>query len=356
MQAFIKRRHAFISSPEHAALPQSKTVLVTGVPRDLLSKDALLNFLRFLPGGVRRIWLSRDLGKKMPDLFDRRQQAALKLEAAETKLVKTAIKLRAKAEKGQAKNKKDAAGPLQLDPSSNTSAAEQLVPRDKRPTHKLGFLGLFGKKVDSLDWAKEEYATCDRELNELRADLESYKANGSVFIEFNNQIAAHMFQQCLQHHLPLRMSARYTDCAPEDVIWSNLSINPFQAKARFAISWAATIGLIIVWAIPVAFVGLISNVNYLCVKARSSCRWGSGSWLSIHRLLGWLGFAPCPVPSTASSRVSSRPSLWPSSSCSFRSSSDVRMGSAISYMELTVLQCSAHSRASRCTRSSKSPS
>lgn len=280
MDAFVKRRHEYISSPEHAALPQSKTVLVTGVPRDLLSQEALRHFLRFMPGGVNRIWLSRDLGKQMPELYERRQKAATKLEAAETKLAKTAIKLRSKAEKAQSKNKKGATGPLQVDSEKRELPGDQLVPRKQRPTHKLGFLGLIGKKVDTLEWAKEEYAQTDKELNDLRSNLDAYKPNGSVFIQFNNQIAAHMFQQCLQHHLPLRMSGRFTDCAPEDVIWSNLSINPFQAKARFAISWAITIGLIILWAFPVAFVSLISNVSYLCVEV---------SWLA------WLCTLPGPV-------------------------------------------------------------
>jgi hypothetical protein len=49
---------------------------------------------------------------------------------------------------------------------------------------------------------------------------------------------------------------------------------------RYAASWAATIGLIILWSFPVAFVGLITNVSSLCATV---------SWMS------WLCDLPVPV-------------------------------------------------------------
>ena len=33
------------------------------------------------------------------------------------------------------------------------------------------------------------------------------------------------------------------------------------------LAWGLTIGLIIIWAIPVAFVGVVSNVDTLCANA-----------------------------------------------------------------------------------------
>lgn len=46
------------------------------------------------------------------------------------------------------------------------------------------------------------------------------------------------------------MSARYLEVAQDDVIWGNLNINPYQQRARYAISWAMTIGLIVLWSFP----------------------------------------------------------------------------------------------------------
>lgn len=63
------------------------------------------------------------------------------------------------------------------------------------------------------------------------------------------------------------MSTRYLEVGEEDVIWGNLNINPYQQRLRYAASWAMTLGLIILWSFPVAFVGLISNVSSLCISA-----------------------------------------------------------------------------------------
>jgi hypothetical protein len=67
---------------------------------------------------------------------------------------------------------------------------------------------------------------------------------------------------------------------PEDIEWSNIGKNPYQRKISTIISWALTIGLIIIWAVPVAFVGVVSNVDTLCQRA---------SWLA------WICTLPAPV-------------------------------------------------------------
>jgi hypothetical protein len=60
---------------------------------------------------------------------------------------------------------------------------------------------------------------------------------------------------------------RYVEVAPVDIIWANLGLNPYEQKIRIALSYAATAALIIFWAIPVAFVGVISNIHNVCTKA-----------------------------------------------------------------------------------------
>ncbi|GAA5875622.1 hypothetical protein JCM1840_003281 [Sporobolomyces johnsonii] len=275
---YIVLRQDFLMSKEHVKLAQSKTVLVTGVPKEFLNHPAMNRFCSVLPGGAKRIWFARDL-KDLPDLYDRRQKACNKLESGETKLLKLASKAILKNEK----KKREAP---ELDAESNRGEISRYVPTKKRPTHRLGFFGLWGKKVDTIDWAREEIATTTKELDEKRTALDGdnpnseYPPESAAFIQFHTQIAAHMFAQCLAHHAPLRMSTKYLEVGQEDVIWGNLNINPYQARGRYVLSWAATIGLIILWSFPVAFVGLISNVSALCISA---------PWLS------WLCKLPTPV-------------------------------------------------------------
>ncbi|GAA5899410.1 hypothetical protein JCM6882_009110 [Rhodosporidiobolus microsporus] len=275
---FIVLRQDFLMSKEHTRLAQSKTVLVTGVPKEFLNQNAMMKFCSVLPGGAKRVWFARDL-KELPDLYERREKACKKLESAETKLLKLATKQIRK------NNKKKIDAP-ELDTEANKQEIMRYVPQKKRPTHKLGPLGLWGKKVDSIEWAREEIATTTKEIETERDFLggengsEKYPTESAAFIQFHTQMAAHMFAQCLNHHAPLRMSSRFLEVGQDDVIWGNLNINPYQQRLRYAASWAATLGLIILWSFPVAFVGLISNVSSLCIEA---------PWLA------WLCDLPVPV-------------------------------------------------------------
>lgn len=46
------------------------------------------------------------------------------------------------------------------------------------------------------------------------------------------------------------MNNRYIEQSPANVIWRNLSLNQYERNVRQAISWAATLGLILLWATP----------------------------------------------------------------------------------------------------------
>lgn len=222
-------------------------------------------------------WLTayRNL-KELPDIYDRRMTACAKLESAETSLLQAAAKLKAeKVKKGEPQR-------ADLESAPAVEAAAIVVPKDQRPTHRLGFLGLWGKKVDSIDWAREEIQTCNKLLDEARQiikqedqvnDVEEgghhggkgkdteriVKGNGhehrypplnSAFITFHRQMAAHLAAQALLHHKPYAMGNKYTEVNPEDVIWDNLGMNPYEQKVRIALSYSATAALIIFWAIP----------------------------------------------------------------------------------------------------------
>ncbi|KAF7316312.1 Protein kinase domain-containing protein [Mycena indigotica] len=292
MSHFVTTRQQYLINPVHAKSVQANTILVTGIPARYLSPAALHELFKDLPGGVKRIWINRNL-RTLPDIYDRRLAACAKLESAETKLISIATKAHLKAG-GDGKDVEQRGGVPE-------------VPRDQRPTHKLGFLGLFGQKVDSIDWARREIILCNRLLKEGRRVMsaemsdpnqtpfdelddafpedddadgaeaaekeltkvkeQNYPALSSAFITFNRQIAANMAKNLLLHHEPYRMAEKYSEVSPQDVIWSNLGLNPYEMRVRTLLSYAATAALIIFWSIPVAFVGLISNLHSLCTTA-----------------------------------------------------------------------------------------
>jgi len=68
------------------------------------------------------------------------------------------------------------------------------------------------------------------------------------------------------------MSDKWVGAHPRDIIWSNIDHDDDERSGRFLISWAATVGLVILWAFPVAFIGSLSNITSLC---------GKSSWVKI---------------------------------------------------------------------------
>jgi hypothetical protein len=195
----------------------------------------------------------------MPDVYRDRLNACDRLESGETALLKTAAKIR-EEEPGE-----DADVSADVQSERRITPADRLVPRDKRPTHRLplGFLpfGLpfISKKVDTIDWAKGEIERTNDELAEMRGVLkeevasmtkssrfpkvqgeQTYPPLNSAFILFNSPIAAHVAALLLAHHERYRMAKKYVDVAPEDVVWDNLGLDPRDTQVRTMISYALT--------------------------------------------------------------------------------------------------------------------
>jgi calcium permeable stress-gated cation channel len=309
MSHYVRVRQDYLVSPNHSSTAQACTVLVTGIPPKYLSEAVLTRLFDHLPGGVRKVWINRNLGD-MPDLYERRLAACDMLESAETSLLNKAIKRNNKHHK---KVTSSAVAEL-TEPEKDTEAARktsiaELVPSGKRPSHRLPLFSwmpfsipFVGKKVDTIEWARDQVRELNAQLKQKREVLASdiakataaeiqttdrvhrigagrlniaipavsvtlplvgalsvvdfsdqtYPPANGAFILFNKQIAAHMAAQTLTHHDPYRMSdsLKYVEVGPGDVIWDNLTLNAYERRVRLALSWAATIGLIIFFALP----------------------------------------------------------------------------------------------------------
>lgn len=68
------------------------------------------------------------------------------------------------------------------------------------------------------------------------------------------------------HNLPLHMAPRYIGLDPTQVIWSNLRIKWWERIIRYSATIGFVSALILFWAIPVAVVGSISNIDSLTNK------------------------------------------------------------------------------------------
>lgn len=254
---YINLRQAYLLSPMYANRISSRTVLFTSVPKDHLDEGKLR---RMFGKQVKNLWIANDC-KEIEDVVEERDKVAMKLEAAEVKLIKTAVTARAKAMK-KGGNHDDSAAMNGVDGESGAMAARWVEPK-KRPTHRLKFL--IGKKVDTINWCRSEL---ERLIPKVNAMQESHRRGeakfiGSVFVEYFTQTEAQAAYQSLAHHQPLQMSPRFIGVNPEDVIWKNLKMHWMMRIILNIVTMGIVAALIIFWAIPVAFVGILSNVSAL---------------------------------------------------------------------------------------------
>ncbi|EME40639.1 hypothetical protein DOTSEDRAFT_74250 [Dothistroma septosporum NZE10] len=251
---YINLRQAYLMSPLYASRISSRTVLYTSVPEEYMDEGKLR---RMLEPGVRRIWLQTDC-KDLEETVDDRDKAAMKLEAAETKLVKLANGNRLKAAKKADGNDSEEAAI-----GDRNTTAEQYIKAKDRPTHRLK--PLIGKKVDTIQWCRDELQKLIPKVDAEQAKHRAGQAKhlNSVFVEFETTSEAQAAYQSLTHHQVLQMSPRFIGMTPEEVIWKNLSIKWWERVVRQIGTTTFVVALIIFWSIPVAVVGAISNINYL---------------------------------------------------------------------------------------------
>jgi hypothetical protein len=108
-------------------------------------------------------------GQALNKLYERRLEACNNLESATSVVLRDATKAHRQRliaeEKARKMRKKNGVkdeetasstsqdeGPHELVSMPAKELLEDLVPEAKRPKHRTGFLGLFGTKVDSINW------------------------------------------------------------------------------------------------------------------------------------------------------------------------------------------------------------
>ncbi|KZO92767.1 DUF221-domain-containing protein [Calocera viscosa TUFC12733] len=254
---FSETRKAYLNSPAHAALSRSRTVMVTNLAKEYDNEERIWGLAAFVSGPIEQVWLPRAV-KPIEELLEERNNECQILEKAENKLFK-----RGKTNARKNTMSENAAA------EENADIIAQFMLEKKRPSHNIGTLadfsiGFLCTKVDTLTHSPQFMREHDEQLVLLRKDMEQYELANSAFIRFAKQTDAHMFAQQLKKNAKVKTISASTEVIPEDIIWHNLSMSPYQLKIRAAVSWALTIGLIIIWAPLVAFVGVVSSVSTLC--------------------------------------------------------------------------------------------
>ncbi|KAI9892076.1 MAG: hypothetical protein M1814_001782 [Vezdaea aestivalis] len=295
---YIGIRQDYLTAPQHRTRASATTVLVRSVPDRLLDDATLRKMFSNCQGGVKNIWINRNFDNLL-DKTKIRLQLSKELELAEMNLIVKCNEIHQKRMKKK-KSSDDVEAPMsspdsdQRPESGETMAGKvreplwkQYITQKDRETMRLPMYGWnwvwalpswlrFGKKVDTIDFCRSEVAKLNKEISEAQANPEKYPHVNSAFIQFHNQVAAHLACQALGNKLPKEMTPRIIEIDPKDVIWDNMSIKWWEQYLRTAAILVLVLGLIICWAIPVTFASAASNLSYLQTIA----------WLK------WLGALP----------------------------------------------------------------
>ena len=162
----------------------------------------------------------------------------------------------------------------EYDPNECKPVWKEYLKDKDRETMRLPIFGwqwmfsipLLGKKVDTIDYCRKEVARLNLEIEQDQQEPEKFPLMNSAFVQFNHQVAAHMACQSVSHHTPNQMAPRVVEISPDDVIWDNMSIKWWESYLRTSVVVVVIIGLVIGWAFPVTFTGLLSQISYLADK------------------------------------------------------------------------------------------
>lgn len=240
---YTSLRHSIQTTPLYDGLLSSRTVLITDIPKDLYEESKLKEIFPH----TSRIWYLRD-NTELTLLVKQRDKLHSKYEATLNNVVRSSTKYHRKlVKKGK---------PIPESP-------EGLV--QKQPTHRLGKIPFIGKKVETIEYSIEHLPELNEKITQLQADPDTKRKVGSVFMEFPSQLEAQRAYQSIPYHKMFK-GDRAIGVAPTDIIWKNLALSRTSRTIKRVLANAFLTAMIIFWAIPVAIVGMISNITFLTEK------------------------------------------------------------------------------------------
>ncbi|RIA95977.1 hypothetical protein C1645_756070 [Glomus cerebriforme] len=237
----------------------ARSVIVTVIPNDLQTDDALKNFYGSLDlGNVENATVYRKV-RKLRHAIEQRAQYLRKLEEAYAEYLGNPCDDPNYYPEEVTKEFEKA---LEEDPSSvnaRTAAVLEKV-KAKRPTIRSGFLGIIGKKVDKISYYTDLFVYYDQLVKRGRNG--AYISSSTGFVTFKDITSAQLAAQILLYPEPFQCS---TELAPEprDVFWFKLNIRKREMLARDVLVNCLVALLVFTWTVPSTLVASLLNLDTL---------------------------------------------------------------------------------------------
>ncbi|MCO5583636.1 hypothetical protein L7F22_037549 [Adiantum nelumboides] len=131
-----------------------------------------------------------------------------------------------------------------------------------RPTLKTGMFGLYGPKVDSIDYCKEQIEKLITLLRDEQLQTRAKRQRGAAIVIFNNRAAAAIAGQAMHSKYANNWTAMAAP-EPREVMWGNLPISFVSRIIRQFFVYFIVLVTVLFYMIPIAFISAIIALKNL---------------------------------------------------------------------------------------------
>ncbi|KAG2228857.1 hypothetical protein BDF21DRAFT_422864 [Thamnidium elegans] len=281
---------------KQAKMMVSRSIVVTGIPQHLRSDQALSEYYENLDiGPVESCYVVREV-HRLNTMIKKRAHALIKLEEAyatywgnpckipgydpdrildDVEMYKKVLDL---AEKRTGSSTDDSSeeepgAPPKLrkkKKQGNTTffkglvepklALKKQIQKSKRPTVKIGgIFGLFGTKVDAIEYYTKLFDDLDKTVSERRRSP-YFEMTNVAFVTFEHMSSAIIASQIAINPEPFNCRASMA-CEPRDVLWDSVAIRGRERILREVIIWSVTVFLCLTWSVPVVAISSLFSLQ-----------------------------------------------------------------------------------------------
>lgn len=142
--------------------------------------------------------------------------------------------------------------------NSTLSSATSTLSLKTRPSVKLGFMGIFGKKVDAIDHYTNQLSIIDEEIKNARKY--HYAATPTAFVTMDSVATAQTLAQAvLDPRIGYLISSPAP--APADIIWENATLPSHSRKLKIYYITVITGILGVIFIFPVGYLATLLNMK-----------------------------------------------------------------------------------------------
>ncbi|RKP09655.1 hypothetical protein THASP1DRAFT_28540 [Thamnocephalis sphaerospora] len=268
-RSFVSLRRFFLTRSNPGV--HAKTVLVSGLPRDLRADggDSLRNFFEGLGvGKVHQAWVVPQVDQLQIALHKR----ANTLRALERSFTIWDKNRRRTERQNQALRRQMSAGEAAALIRTASSSSRPTIHVHNGHHSMVGWCeqatalmcgnadSLNEEMTDAIDHYTAKFVERDDAVRRLRRGPFTYSGTG--FVTFKTQSSANIAAQTANCSEPFTCITRM---APEyrDIFWPNLSIEPQVKSMRIVALRVVVIAVVIFWAFPIAAVASLGNLSDL---------------------------------------------------------------------------------------------